>query len=60
MANLYEQHAANFIVLGVRVHITVEVIGKPAFKSQVGASLFDKLDPNIIVKKGEKDAATSI
>lgn len=59
MANLYQEHAAHFIALGVRVNITVEVMGKPAFKSQVGVSIFDDHDSNI-VKRGEKDAATSV
>ena len=59
MANLYQEHAAHFIVLGVRVNIVVEVMGKPAFKSQVGASIFDDHDSNI-VKRGEKNAATSV
>lgn len=59
MANLYQEHAAHFILLGVRVNIVVEVMGKPAFKSQVGASIFDDHDPNI-VKKGGEDATTSV
>lgn len=59
MANLYQEHAAHFIALGVRVNIMVEVMGEPAFKSQVGASVFDEHDPNII-EKGGKDAATSV
>lgn len=58
MANLYQEHAAHFIALGVRVNIVVEVMGKPAFKSQVGASIFDDHDPNIVERGGE-DAATS-
>lgn len=59
MTNLYQEHAAHFIALGVRVHIMVEVMGKPAFKGQVGASIFDDHDPNI-VEKGEGNAATSV
>lgn len=59
MANLYQEHAAHFIALGVRVSIVVEAIGKPAFKSQIGASIFDDHDPNI-VEKGEENAATSV
>lgn len=59
MANLYQEHAAHFIALGVRVNIVVEVMEKPAFKSQVGASVFDEHDPNT-VKKGEEDATTSV
>lgn len=58
MANLYQEHAAHFIALGVRVKIVVEVMEKPAFRSQVGASVFDDHDPNI-VEKGEENAATS-
>lgn len=59
MANLYHEHAAHFIALGVRVNVVVEVMEEPAFESQVGASVFDKHDPNI-VKRGGEDAATSI
>lgn len=59
MANLYHEHAAHFIALGVRVNIVVEVMEKPAFRSQVGASIFDDHDPNIVAK-GEKDATTSV
>ena len=58
MANLYQEHAAHFIALGVRVNIVVEVMEKPAFRSQVGASIFDDHDPNIVERGGE-DAATS-
>lgn len=59
MANLYQEHAAHFIALGVRVNIVVEALGEPTFKSQVGAGIFDEHDPNI-VERGEKDAATSV
>lgn len=59
MANLYQEHAAHFIALGVRVNIVVEVMREPAFRSQVGASVLDEHDPNI-VKGGGKDAATSV
>lgn len=59
MANLYHEHATRFIALGVRVNIVVEVMEKPAFRSQVGASIFDDHDPNI-VKRGGEDAATSV
>ena len=59
MANLYQEHAAHFIALGVKVNIVVEVMGTPAFKSQIGASVFDDHGPNI-VKKGGEDAATPV
>ena len=60
MANLYQEHAAHFIALGVRVHIVVEVMGESAFKSQVGASIFDDHDPNLVERRGGKDATTSV
>lgn len=50
MANLYQEHAAHFILLGVRVNIEVQVMNKTAFKSQVGASMFDDNDINRIHK----------
>lgn len=59
MANLYHEHAAHFIALGVRVNIVVEVMEKPAFRSQVGASIFDDHDPNI-VERGGGNATTSV
>lgn len=58
MANLYQEHAAHFIALGVKVNIEVKVMEQTAFTSQVGASMFDDHDPNIVAKGG-KDAATS-
>ena len=57
MANLYQEHAAHFIALGVKVNIEVKVMDQTAFTSQVGANMFDRLDPNI-VRKGGEDAAT--
>lgn len=58
MANLYQEHAAHFVLLGVRVNIEVEVMDKVAFKSQVGASAFDDNDINIVRK--HEDAASSV
>lgn len=46
MANLYQEHAAHFLALGVKVNIEVPVLDKPAFKSQVGANPFDENDIN--------------
>lgn len=56
MADLYQEHAAHFILLGVRVNIVVEVMDKEAFKSQVGASMFDEDDINRV----RKDAASPV
>lgn len=56
MANLYQEHAAHFVLLGVKVNIEVKVMDKVAFKSQVGASAFDDNDINRI----HKDAASSV
>lgn len=56
MANLYQEHAAHFILLGVKVNIEVQVMDKAAFKSQVGASAFDDNDIN----KVHEDAASSV
>ena len=49
MANLYQEHAAHFIILGVKVNIEVQVMDKVAFKSQVGANMFDDDDINRVV-----------
>lgn len=57
MANLYQEHAAHFIILGVKVNIEVEVMDKVAFKSQVGANMFDDDDINRVV---HEDAASSV
>ena len=59
MANLYQEHAAHFILLGVRVNIEVQVMNKTTFKSQVGASAFDDNDINRVVHKEHEDAVTS-
>ena len=56
MANLYKEHAAHFIILGVRVNIKVEVMDKTTFKSQVGANMFDDNDINRV----HRDAASSV
>lgn len=56
MANLYKEHAAHFLILGVRVNIEVEVMDKTAFKSQVGANMFDDNDINRV----PRDAASSV
>lgn len=57
MANLYQEHAAHFIILGVKVNIEVQVMDKPAFKSQVGANMFDDDDINRV---RHEDAASSV
>ena len=62
MANLYKEHAAHFIILGVRVNIEVEVMDKAVFKSQVGANIFDDNDINRVHRDTEvsEDAASSV
>lgn len=63
MANLYQEHAAHFILLGVKVNIEVQVMGKAVFKSQVGARALDDNDINRVVRKNaevHKDAASSV
>lgn len=57
MANLYQEHAAHFIILGVKVNIEVQVMDKVAFKSQVGANMFDDDDINRVV---HEDATSSV
>lgn len=56
MANLYQEHAAYFLVLGVKVNIEVQVMGDTAFKSQVGANVYDDNDINRV----HKDATSSV
>ena len=56
MANLYQEHAAHFLLLGVKVNIEVQVMDKTAFESQVGANVFDDNDINRVVRE---DAASS-
>lgn len=38
MSNLYEEHAAQFISVGVTVEVNVNVMHKPAFHSCLGLS----------------------
>lgn len=56
MANLYQEHAAHFLVLGVKVNIEVQVMGDTAFKSQVGASVYDDNDINRVHKEAQDDS----
>lgn len=51
MANLYKEHAAHFIILGVKVNIEVQVMDETVLKSQVGANMFDENDINRVVRK---------
>ena len=64
MANLYKEHAAHFILLGVKVNIEVQVMDKPALKSQVGSNIFDENDINRVVhedaEEHEDDAAAPV
>lgn len=63
MANLYKEHAAHFIALGVRVNIEVQVMGEAALKSQVGANILDENDINRVAREDKEvpnNAAASV